>query len=126
VILSANENIEVIVTGGNLRRSDGGLIGDLATQSIQQFRFDYGIIGCSALHEKGDIMDFDIQEVGVSKSIIRQSEHVFLAADGSKFERKAPARITSLSEVDVFFTDREPPDACKVFCKAAGTVIDIA
>jgi len=126
VILSANENIEVIVTGGNLRRSDGGLIGDLATQSIQQFRFDYGIIGCSALHEKGDIMDFDIEEVGVSKSIIRQSEHVFLAADGSKFERKAPARITSLSEVDVFFTDREPPDACKVFCKAAGTVIDIA
>lgn len=125
VILSGNENIEVIVTGGNLRRSDGGLVGDLATQSIQQFRFDYGIIGCSAMHEEGDIMDFDIQEVGVSKTIIRQSEQVFLAADGSKFERKAPARIASLSEVDVFFTDREPPSACAVFCRTTGTTIEV-
>ena len=126
MILSANKAIEVVVTGGNLRRSDGGLIGDLAKQTIGQFRFDYAVIGCSALHEAGEILDFDFQEVGVSKEIISRSEHVFLVADASKFERKAPARIASLSSVDVFFTDHPPPSGTQSMCQTANTRIVVA
>lgn len=126
MILSANESIEVIVTGGNLRRSDGGLIGDLAKQTIAQFRFDYAIIGCSALHEDGEILDYDFAEVGVSKEIINRSENVFLVADVSKFQRKAPARIASLSSVDVFFTDHPPPAQTTSLCQAADTRIIVA
>ncbi|MEX0338395.1 MAG: DeoR/GlpR family DNA-binding transcription regulator [Arenibacterium sp.] len=126
VILSGNASIEVIVTGGNLRRFDGGLIGDLAKQTIAQFRFDYAIIGCSALREDGEILDFDFLEVGVSKEIINRSENVFLVADASKFERKAPARIASLESVDVFFTDQPPPALTRSLCQAANTQIMVA
>lgn len=126
MILSANKDVEVVVTGGNLRRSDGGLIGDLAKQTIGQFRFDYAVIGCSALHETGEILDFDFQEVGVSKEIIGRSENVFLVADASKFERKAPARIASLASVDVFFTDLEPPASARAMCQREGTRIVVA
>lgn len=122
-ILSANPDAEVVVTGGHLRRSDGGLVGDLAKATIRQFRFDYAIIGCSALHEDGDILDFDIHEVGVSKAIIEQSASVLLASDSSKFERKAPARIASISDVDVFVTDCGLPDACAQFCREVGTSV---
>jgi len=122
-ILSANPEIEVIVTGGQLRRSDGGLIGDLTKAAILQFRFDFAVIGCSALHEDGDILDFDIQEVGISKAIIAQSASVILASDSSKFDRKAPARIASLSAVDSFVTDRGLPAACARFCTEVGTGI---
>ena len=45
------------------------------------------------------------EEVGVSQAILRQSRATYLVADHSKFERSAPARIGSLSEIDVFFTD---------------------
>ena len=48
---------------------------------------------------------------------------VFLVADSSKFERKAPARIGSLAEVDVFFTDTQLPTQCVDFCERAGTKI---
>lgn len=126
VILSENEAINVIVTGGNLRRSDGGLIGDLATQTIGQFRFDYAIIGCSALHEDGEILDFDFLEVGVSKEIINRSECVFLVADASKFDRKAPARIASMASVDLFVTDKTPPEITRSVCQATGTRILVA
>jgi DeoR family glycerol-3-phosphate regulon repressor len=125
VILSANANIEVVVTGGNLRRMDGGLIGDLAKNTINQFRFDIAVIGCSALHEEGDILDFDFQEVGVSQAIVRRSDKVFLVADTSKFDRKAPAKIASLAEIDTFFTDAPPPPACQAFCTASGTEIQV-
>lgn len=122
-ILSANPNIQVIVTGGNLRRSDGGLIGDLAREAIGQFRFDYAVIGCSALHEAGDILDFDTQEVGVSQAIISRSDTVYLVADASKFDRKAPVRITSLSDVNTFFTDLPLPPQCRTVCQNAGTKV---
>ena len=125
LILSANPNVEVVVTGGNLRRSDGGLVGELAKQTIEQFRFDLAVIGCSALSEDGDILDFDIQEVGVSKAIIRQSQAVFLAADASKFERRAPAKIADLSEVDVFFTNKPLSHRCAQFCATHGTTIEV-
>jgi len=121
VILSANPNIELVVTGGNLRRMDGGLIGDLAKDTIRQFRFDFAVIGCSALHEEGDILDFDFQEVGVSQAIVKQSEKVFLVADASKFDRKAPARIASLTEVDTFFSNARPPEPCLAVCRSSDT-----
>ncbi len=122
-ILSGNPEIDVVVTGGQLRRSDGGLIGDLTKETIRQFRFDYAIIGCSALREDGDILDYDISEVGVSKAIIDHSTSVFLVSDSSKFERKAPARIASISDVDVFVTDKGLPPACARFCSDVGTQV---
>ena len=124
--LSDASGIDVVVTGGNLRRSDGGLIGDLAKQTIAQFRFDYAVIGCSALHEDGEILDYDFLEVGVSKEIIGRSEHVFLVADHTKFGRKAPARIASFASVDVFFTDEAPPAATIEMCRVSKTRIAVA
>ncbi len=124
-ILSANPNVEVVVTGGNLRRLDGGLIGDLAKETINRFRFDFAVIGCSALHEDGDILDFDFQEVGVSQAIIKRSDKVFLVADASKFDRKAPAKIGSLIEIDTFFSDATPPHGCIHLCRQSDTRVHI-
>ena len=108
-ILVANESCEIMVTGGVLRRSDGGLVGDLTTQVVDQFKVDVAVIGASALDEDGDLLDFDLREVGVSKAIIRQSRKTFLVTDGSKLTRSAPVRIASLRELDAVFTDRFPP-----------------
>jgi len=122
-ILATNPNCEVIVTGGHLRRSDGGLVGTLAAQTIQKFKFDLAVIGCSALDQDGDFLDFDIQEVNVSQTILRQSRKTFLVSDHAKFARSAPARIASLSDVDAVFTDREiKPDLAQA-CANWGTEV---
>ena len=122
-ILVANKTCEIIVTGGHLRRADGGLIGNLATDTIRQFKFDLAVIGCSALDRDGDLLDFDIQEVTVSQAILRQSRKTFLVADHTKFARSAPARIASLSSVDAFFTDRALPADLATACDGWGTEV---
>ncbi|WP_371157197.1 DeoR/GlpR family DNA-binding transcription regulator [Jannaschia sp. 2305UL9-9] len=122
-ILSGNKSVDVVVTGGQLRRMDGGLIGEIARHTIQQFRFDYAIIGCSALRQNGDLMDFDMQEVSVSKAILHQSEQVLLAADSSKFDRKAPVFVASMESVTKFITDRQVPEDCSAQCELSGTEI---
>ena len=122
-ILTPHDECQVIVTGGTLRRSDGGLVGMLATQTIAQFKFDYAIIGCSALDEEGDVLDFDLQEVGVTQRIVNQSRTVFLVADHTKFQRKAPARIGSLADMDSLFTDAPLPAALARSCAEWGTAV---
>lgn len=122
-ILVANPECQVIVAGGALRRTDGGLVGNLTTRTIEQFKFDFAVIGCSALDEEGDLLDFDIQEVGVSQTIIRQARKTFLVSDHSKFQRTAPARITSLARIDTFFTDRPLPSPLAIRCEGWGTKV---
>ena len=104
-ILVDNTDCDIVVAGGVLRRSDGGLVGNLTISTIRQFKFDYAVIGCSALDTDGDLLDFDFQEVLVSQTILAQTRRTFLVADHSKFQRAAPARITSLAEIDSFYTD---------------------
>ncbi len=125
-ILMANESCEILVAGGALRRSDGGLVGDLTTDFMTQFKVDYAVIGASALDADGDLLDFDLPEVRVSRAIIRQSRQVFLVTDASKLERSAPVRLASLSEIDVVFTDTAFPDELAKKCRDWETDIRIA
>jgi len=115
-ILVANPGCEIIVAGGIVRRADGGLTGALTTRTIEQFKFDVAVIGCSALDEDGDLRDYDMQEVGVSQTILAHARRAVLVADHSKFNRTAPARIASLSDIDVFVTDRSLPSALAARC----------
>ena len=124
-ILMASKECDIILAGGELRRSDGGLVGRLTIQTIEQFKFDFAVIGCSALDDDGDLLDFDIQEVGVSQTIINQSRTVLLVADHAKIARGAPARIASLKDIDTFFTDKPLPMDLQHKCVAWGTSIKL-
>lgn len=125
-ILMANDSCEVLVAGGALRRSDGGIVGELAAEFITQFKVDYGIIGTSALDSEGDLLDFDMPEVRVSRAIIRQSRQCWLVTDGSKLDRRAPMRIASLAELDAVYTDMPLPGALAAQCAEWGTQVHLA
>ncbi|MGB3278463.1 MAG: DeoR family transcriptional regulator, partial [Pseudorhodobacter sp.] len=73
--------------------------------------------------QDGDLLDFDFQEVEVSQAIIAQSRRSFLVADHSKFQRTAPARIASLADIDMFFTDRPLERALSARCRDWNTEI---
>ena len=119
--LAANPDCEVIVAGGTLRRSDGGLVGDATLDVVRQFKVDFAVIGASALDEEGDMLDFDYREVRVARSLIARARQTILVADRSKFERSAPVRIASLEEIDCFVTDAPPPDPVARLCEGWGT-----
>lgn len=125
-ILVANDSCEVVVAGGVLRRSDGGLVGDLTAQIIEQFKVDFAIIGASALDLDGDLLDFDLQEVRVSQTLIRRARQTCLVCDASKFQRKAPVRIASLKDIDGLFTDAPLAPSLAALCQEWGTVVTVA
>ncbi|MBS0564378.1 MAG: DeoR/GlpR transcriptional regulator [Proteobacteria bacterium] len=122
-ILATSDSCQVIVAGGILRKSDGGLVGDLTSEAIAAFKVDFAVIGTSALDEDGDLLDFDGQEVRVSRTILRQARRAFLVADHSKFGRAAPVRIGSLRDVATIFTDRPLGARLAALCAEWGTKV---
>ena len=110
-IMAGNEHFEIIVAGGLVRPRDGGIVGPLTIDFIQQFRVDFGIIGISGIDMDGTLLDFDYREVRAARAIIDNSRKVFLAADHTKFGRNAMVRLGNIGEIDALFTDRPPADA---------------
>lgn len=124
-ILSGYEDFEVIVAGGLVRQRDGGIIGPLTIDFIQQFRVDFGIIGISGIDGDGTLLDFDYREVRVSRAIIDNSRRIFLATDHTKFMRNAMVRLGSIDEIDALFTDRQPPPALLEVLNAADVALHV-
>jgi DeoR family glycerol-3-phosphate regulon repressor len=110
--------IDVIVTGGSVRPTDGGIVGATTVDLIRQFRVDTAIIGISAIDEDGTLLDYDIREIHVSRAIIDNARRVILVADSSKFARSAPARLGSLADIDILVTDHLPSAAIAALCRA--------
>lgn len=120
-ILAGNPTCDVVVAGGSLRRSDGGLVGDLAALAIDRFKVDFAVIGTSAIDQSGDLLDFDPEEVRVSQQVIKAARATILVADSTKFTRKAPVKIASLAQVDHFVTDGIPSEQLITNCADWGT-----
>jgi DeoR family glycerol-3-phosphate regulon repressor len=125
-ILMPRPRIDVILAGGMLRKSDGGIVGEAAVDFITQFKVDHAVIGASAIDDDGAMLDFDYREVRVAKAIMKNARNVMLVADAMKFTRTAPVRIGHLSDVDVFVTDQTPPEPVVAFCKDNGVRLEIA
>jgi DeoR family glycerol-3-phosphate regulon repressor len=119
-ILAINHSCEIILAGGVLRRADGGIVGGLTVEMVKQFKFDYSVLGCSAIDADGDLLDFDGQEVMVSKTAIQRSREVMIVADHLKLTRKAPLTICSLSNVDVLLTDGKLSPTLTANCDSWG------
>lgn len=125
-ILAENPSAEVIVAGGVLRRADAGLVGEQTVSFLRQFKPDFAILSASALDSQGDFLDYDFREVQVSRTARAQSRQSILIADQSKFQRQAPVKIGSLSEVEHFVTDAALPEPLTQTLRDWRTALHIA
>lgn len=125
-ILIGNDSCEVMVAGGALRRSDGGLVGELTAHFFQQFKVDFAVVGCSGIDADGDVLDYDLAEVRVASAILRQSRAKLLVADHSKLARQAPVRLGSLAEMDGLIIDAPLPEGLAQACALWHTAVHLA
>jgi DeoR family glycerol-3-phosphate regulon repressor len=125
-ILQGYDQIEVIIAGGVVRHSDGGVVGEAAVDFIRQFKVDYAVIGTSAIDEDGTLLDFDYREVKVAQAIMGCARKSILVADNLKYERTAPVRIGHISQLDYFVTNRAPPPRLSDICRDNDVLIEVA
>ncbi len=108
-MMRETDGSDVMIAGGYVRQSDGGIVGEATTEFLKQFRLDIGVIGISGIDEDGSLLDFDYQEIRSAQAIIQNSRTVFLVADHAKFGRRAMIRLGQYNDIDHLFTDKAPP-----------------
>ncbi len=125
-ILRRSPAKELIIAGGVVRQSDGGVVGEATTDFIRNFRADMAVIGASAVADDGAVLDFDYREVSVARTIIDTAHQTLLVFDHSKFEKRAPVRICDVGDIDTVVTDAPPPPRFARVCAQQSTRIVVA
>ena len=86
-----------MVPGGTLRAHNGGIIGPGAVDFIE-----------------GTLLEFDVNEALVARTMIKHARNTLLVADHTKFTASAAVSIGNARNVRAFFTDAPPPNS---FCQ---------
>ena len=125
-IFSQSNDAEVWLAGGKVRNSDCAVIGKNTADFIRQFKLDYAVVGVSAIDNDGSLMDFDYEEVLVSKAIFEHCRKLILVADNFKFDRTAPMLIGNISEIDILVTNIQPSPEIINICNNNNVEIIVA
>lgn len=125
-IFTQFDNAEIWLAGGKVRNIDSAVIGINTAEFIKQFKVDYAVVGVSAIDNDGALMDFDYEDVLVSKAIFNHCRKLILVADNFKFDSTAPMLIGNISEIDILVTNFKPPSKIIDICNSNNIEIVIA
>lgn len=122
-LLAGRPGIRVFAVGGEVRAADRAVVGAMAMRFLDQFRPDLAVIGASGLSHQGDLLDFDADEVQVSRTMIAHARQVMLVADASKIGRPAPIRIAGPDAIHHLVTDHLASPALRQQLHAHGVEV---
>lgn len=106
--------VTAYLIGGKMKGHTKALIGNIASESLLNFRFDKSFIGTNGVHLKYGFTTPDPEEAFVKKTAIEVSEKKYILADYSKFGETSFAKIGDLSEA-IIITDEVDDKLIKQF-----------
>lgn len=101
----------VHVLGGVMAGQDGSLVGEHVALRLSDVRLDLAFIGCSAVDDAGDVLDFDLRKIAIKKVAMASARTAVLCATRDKFGRTARARIAPLGAFHEVLTGDDAPAA---------------
>ncbi len=112
-VLSQNVNVQIIMTGGDLRHSTQSLVGPATVQFLQELQVDHAFIGCSGLSLERGLMNSNLVEGEVKRTMMSVSRHVFVVADHTKFEQTAFNTFARWDHVEAIITSKQVKEEYK-------------
>lgn len=103
--LEKKDNINVILTGGNIRWNTRALVGPVTEATLKKFRVDMAFVGANGISEDGGITTPNLLEASTKKAMIRIAKKAFIVADHTKFDRSDFSQIAEFDELTGVITD---------------------
>jgi len=126
IVSSTGNDNRTFLLGGEFNPDNRQTIGTMVTAQIRSFRAHHAVLTIGALDARTGIMDFDIEEAQVARTMIEQSQFVTILADSSKFNGLASFDICPLSSINQLICDVKPPDDLARALEEAGVEIIFA
>ena len=107
--LSRAKGIEVLMTGGMLRKKSMSFYGEHAEASVRHMHFETFVLGADGIDAKVGVTTYFGQEASLNRKLLSMAGEVILVADSSKFGKRCPHIICGLDDVNVLVTDSGIP-----------------
>ncbi len=124
--LSDDEEIDLVLLGGQVRRNYRSMVGFLTEQALEQVHADVLFLGTSGVRGDGSVMDTTTVEVPVKRTMLRSADRAVLVADGSKFPGSGLARVCGPESLHVLITDDDADAGTLDVFRQAGTEVVLA
>jgi len=105
----AGTNIEVILTGGMLRKNSFSLVGPLAEQTLRQLSADILFLGVDGFDTKMGLFTPNLLESQVNRAMVEIARRTIAVCDSSKFTRRSLCNIMPVSAIHEVITDKQIP-----------------
>jgi DeoR family transcriptional regulator of aga operon len=103
--LVSNQNINLIMPGGVLRKNSLSLIGPLAEKNLVNFYVDKVFIAVDGFDTTKGISTPNLEEACLNQIMIEVAREVIVVTDSSKFLRKSLAFICKIDRINTVITD---------------------
>ncbi len=102
--LSKNENVNLILLGGNVQFRSVSSTGSWTARQLEEFNFDLMIFSCSAVID-GVAYERSLDQKEIKLSALKRSKKKILLVDKTKFSTDGTHKIVSLDELELVVTD---------------------
>src|SRR5215467_5153559 len=122
--LSGRRELELLLSGGQVRAGDGACSGSHAGDFFGEFYADRAFLGSGGVHPDAGLTDYFPAEVVDRRTIISHTAACYVLADSSKLGAIAVHRVCPLDRVTAVLTDDEgEPGAHEALTSAGVTVL---
>lgn len=102
--------VTALLTGGQLDRRTGSLVGPLACRSSSQLVVERLFLSAAAVDPALGALEATLEEAEVKRTFAAVAGEVVLAADSSKLGCRAPAVGVEWDRIDLLVTELDPDD----------------
>jgi DeoR family transcriptional regulator of aga operon len=118
------EGVELLMTGGHLRRQSQSFYGDQAEQSLQNYHFDMLFLGVDAIDLDRGVSTHNEDEARLNRRMCEVAERIVVVTDSSKFNHSNLHKIIDTQRIDMIIVDEAiPQDSLEGLRKAGVDVI---
>ena len=97
--------IDVMLTGGMLRKETLAFVGPLAERSLEMVRVDKAFVGANGVCVKEGLTTPNLIEAATKRKMFEVAQEVILLTDHTKFGKLSLAKFADMPEVDRVVTD---------------------
>src|SRR5579863_4610564 len=117
--------IEVILTGGTLRKNSFSLVGPIAEETLRRLNADILFLGVDGFDVHYGLSTPNLLEAKVNRAMMEVARIAVVVCDSSKFGRRSLSLISPTSALNEVITDRGIPKSDARVLKQAGIEITL-
>ncbi|MGH8053513.1 MAG: DeoR family transcriptional regulator [Stenotrophomonas sp.] len=118
--------VNVLLTGGLLRKQSLSLQGNQAESSLTSYSFDTLFLGVDGLDLQFGLTTHDESEARLNHRMVERARRIVVLTDASKFGRVSLHRIARLDQIQAIITDPGIDDATREGLQQQGIEVIIA